>query len=155
MIVTPVNNEQWQAMTGFLRHYAHVMPTPDTECVGWVSDDTKKLVCVVGMQGFIGKVCQIHVAYAPGWHFTPRALSSAVFRHAFITKGREMLLGVVNSKNERAMKLDLHLGFKELHRLHGMHDDGGDLVLLGMTRNDCRYIDAVPESVPVAVAGSA
>jgi hypothetical protein len=139
VIVIPRDNREWLVLTEFLRHRALVMPTPDTHCIGWVSDG--KLVCVVAMQGFLGKVCQMHVAYMPGWHYTPRALLREVFRHAFVTTGREMVLGVVNSKNVKALRMDAHLGFRELYRLHGMHDDGGDLVLLGMIKDDCRYLD--------------
>jgi len=139
VIVFPANREQWQALSEFLRHYAGVQPSADLICMGWVTEE-KKLVIVVGFGGYLGKVAQIHVAYAPGWHFTPRALLGAVFRYAFQTEGREMLLGILNSRNEKAMRLDLHLGFREIFRLHGMHDDGGDLVVLAMTKDECRYL---------------
>jgi len=144
VIVTPCSNSDWLVLTGFLRDHALVMPTPDTQCIGWLSEG--KLVCAVGMQGFLGKVCQMHVAYVPGWHFTPRSLLRAVFRYAFLTAGREVVLGVVNSKNEKALRMDAHLGFRELFRLPGMHDDGGDMVLLGMTKDNCRYLDDEPRA---------
>lgn len=127
-------------MTGFLRHHASVQPATDTQCIGWVTDE-QKLVIVVGLTSFLGSVAQIHVAFADGWHFSPRSMLRAVFDYAFNKAGREMLLGIVNSKNLKAMRLDLHLGFRELYRLPGLHDDGGDIVVLGMRKNECRYID--------------
>ena len=139
MIVTARTERDWLALAEFLRTYALVTPTQDMQCVGWVSEG--KLVIVVGLQGFLGKVCQIHLAFAPGWHYSPRSMLREVFRHAFITAGREMLVGIVNSKNEKALRMDAHLGFRELYRLPGMHDDGGDLVLIGMTKDNCRYLD--------------
>jgi len=154
MIVVPQNDQQWQAMTQFVRHYAGVQPNADTRCIGWVSEG--KLVMAVTFQAFIGKVAEIHVANAPGWHFTPRAMLREVFHYAFVTAGLEMLLGVVNSKNTRAMKWDLHLGFRELLRLHGMHDDGGDIVLLAMKKAECRYLRerVVLEEKTAAVGGA-
>jgi hypothetical protein len=44
--------------------------------------------------------------------------------------------------------MDLHLGFRELYRLPGMHDDGADLVLLGMTKSECRYINQAVKPQP-------
>ena len=153
MIVTPSSDREWLALTGFLRDYALIMPTPDTQCIGWVSDD--KLVIVVGLNGFLGSVAQIHLAMAEGWHFSPREMLREVFRYAFITAKREMLLGLVNSKNEKALRMDAHLGFREIFRLPGMHDDGGDIVVLAMKKSECRYLDPEPASIEVAEAGSA
>jgi len=147
VIVTARNPDEWQALTGFLKHYAGVEASTDLQCIGWVSDEEKKLAIVVGFNGFIGKLAQIHVAYAEGWHFTPRAMLREVFRYAFDVTKREMLIAVVNSKNERAMRMDLHLGFREIFRLPRMHDDDGDMVVLGMAKGECRYLDVKTEEV--------
>jgi L-amino acid N-acyltransferase YncA len=125
-------------MARFLHTHAFVHPSADLKLMGWLSDG--RLALVVGFNGFIGKVAQIHVAYAEGWNYTPRKMLREVFRYAFNTAGREMLIGVVNSKNVRAMRMDIHLGFTERFRLPGMHDDGGDLVVLGMDKSECRYL---------------
>ena len=50
------------------------------------------------------------------------------------------MLGVVNSKNESAMRFNKHLGFKELSRLPEIHDDGGDLVLFKMDKSECKWL---------------
>ena len=154
MIVTARNPDEWAALSGFLKHYAHVNPSADMQFIGYVSEG--KLVMVIGFSGFVGKLAQIHVAYADGWHFTPRSMLRAVFRYGFITAGRELLVGIVNSKNVRAMRMDLHLGFREMYRIPGMHDDGGDFVVLGMKKSECRYLDE-PErgEVVIAQVGSA
>lgn len=140
MIVAPSNTDQWLTMAAFLQEHAGVQPSPELKCISWVSEG--KLVIVVGFNGWIGLTAQMHVAYAPGWNFTPRQMLRESFRYAFVTGKRELLLGVVNSKNVRAMRLDIHLGFTERFRLKGMHEDGGDLVLMGMTKDECIYLDA-------------
>ena len=138
MIVIPRNPKEWQAATVFLGYHSHVAPSADMKIIGWTEEDHLKLV--VGFNGFIGRVCQIHVAMASGYHFTPRKMLEATFDYAFNQLGREKIIGVVNSRNARALRYDLHLGFVEEHRMPGVHDDGGDLIILGMTRSQCRYL---------------
>jgi RimJ/RimL family protein N-acetyltransferase len=148
MVVSPNTGDQWQMLSQFLRARAGVQPSADLRMIGWIQD--KKLCIVVGFNGFIGSVCQIHTAFAPGFHFAPRAMLRAVFEFAFKDAKCKKLLGVVNSNNAKAMKFDTHLGFTEEHRLPGMHDDGGDLVILSMTPEQCRYLQA-DETVPMKV----
>lgn len=116
-----------------------VRATHDFQAIFWINDTTREIDWVVGYDGFVGKVCQMHVvktAHKP----VPRKLLWAAFDYPFNRAGIEMILGVVNSNNSYAMNFDKHLGFKELNRLPGMHDDGGDLVLFGMKKEECRWL---------------
>jgi hypothetical protein len=142
VIVFPKGPQEWKGFSEFLQHYAGVVPGRDLQMVGWESGG--KLVIVVGLNAWLGKLAQIHMAYERNWHFTPRALLEEVFGYAFVRAGREMLIGLVNSKNTKAMRMDLHLGFRELYRLPGMHDDGGDVVVLAMKKDECRYLTRRP-----------
>lgn len=148
MIVTPQNQKEYLVLAGFLQNYAGVQFSNDLRLIGWVVDDQIHLV--VGLNGFIGKVCQMHVAMAPGHEFSPRAMLDFVFKTAFITLDCWKVLGVVNSNNVKAMKYDLHLGFREVLRFPRMHDDGGDIVLLEMNADECKYIQML--DVPMEVA---
>jgi len=148
VIVVPKDQKEYQAMVAFLQAYALVQPTADMQCIGWVTENRLRLC--VGFNAFLGKTCQIHVAMEPGYEFTPKEMLEAVFSHAFVTLKRHLLLGIVNSNNRRAMRYDRHLGFKEVTRLKGMHDDAGDVVVFSMTQEDCRYLPSVPvEQQPV------
>ena len=138
MIVKPTNKDQWNAMAHFLHEHAHVHATLETRYVGWVEHGQLKMV--IALNAFLGKTCQIHVAMSKGYHFTPRAMLDEVFKGIFKELGIKTLIGVVNSNNKKALRYDLHLGFKEVHRLPGMHDDGGDIVLLTMTPETCKYL---------------
>lgn len=138
MIITPKNQKEWSVAAAFLGQYAHVAPSADMKIMGWVEDNRLKMA--VGFNGFLGAVCQIHVAMAPGYHFTPKEMLRETFDYAFNQLMRAKLIGIVNSKNEKALKYDLHLGFVEEHRMQGMHDDGGDIIILGMTRPQCKYL---------------
>lgn len=137
-MVVPSNPRELEILLAFLRHHCHAVLTDHAHVFGWVSEDN--VVIAVGIDGWLGKTAQIHVAFAEGWHYPPREMLRAVFKHCFDHCKLEMLLGVVNSNNERAMRFDRHLGFRVLHTLPGMHDDGGDILLLGMHRKECRYL---------------
>jgi L-amino acid N-acyltransferase YncA len=139
VIVIPKNRVEWQAMADFLHHYAKSVPHHDSQFIGWVTNDTLRMV--IGFDCFLGATAQISVANEPDFHFTPRAILREVFRYAFVTAKREMLLAILSSANKRAMKYDTHLGFRELLRLPGMHENGDDLVVLGMKRSECRYLN--------------
>lgn len=138
MIVSPTNTKEWNTLAHFLLVHAGVQPSTDLKMLGWVTNDQVQIV--VGMNGFLGKVAQIHIAMEYGHHFTPKSMLKEVFKFAFETCKLEMLLGVVNSDAEEVVKYDLHLGFKELYRIPGMHENGGDIILLGMRREECRYL---------------
>jgi hypothetical protein len=139
VIVKPNDGVEQYACQAFLLQHAGVSPSADARYIGWVEDN--RLRVLVCYNGFVGKVCQMHIAMAPDYHYSPRAMLRECFRYAFEDCKREMVLGVVNSLNLRTMRYDIHLGFKELYRLPKMHDDGGTLILMGMTKDECIWLN--------------
>lgn len=139
MVVGAQTPEQRQLAADILFNEIGVKSTCDLQAIFWINPETMQPDWVVGFDGFIGKTCQIHVVNRKK-KYTPKALLKAVFEYPFEKIGIEMLLGVVNSKNLEAMKYDQNLGFKEINRLEGMHEDGGDIVLFAMKKEDCRFI---------------
>lgn len=139
MIVGATNEKEWNAMVQFLNFYSGVQPSVDLKMIGWVKNN--KLAMVVGFNGFFGKICNIHVAMLPEFHFTPKVMLKEVFNYVFNTSQRELVLGILNSNNHEAIRYDEHLGFTELSRIPGMHDEGGDVVVLGMYKQDCKYLE--------------
>ena len=139
MIVSPQNPGEWSTLARFMHEFAHVQPTPDMAMIAWIDEDRVRIVAA--LTGFLGKLAQIHIAFAPGWHYSPRTMLKAVFNYAFVDRKLELLVGIVNSNNQRALQFDRHLGFHELYRIPGMHDEGGDVVVLGMYAHECRYLD--------------
>lgn len=139
MVVGATTPEQKQLAADILFHEIGVKSSCDLQAIFWVNPETMNPDWVIGFDGFIGKTCQIHVVNRKK-KYTPRALLKAVFEYPFLKAGIEILFGVVNSNNKEAMKYDLHLGFKEVNRFEGMHEDGGDIVLFAMKKDDCRWI---------------
>ena len=145
MLVGTTTPEYRQLAAEILSKEIGVKPTEDLQAIFWANPETSVIEWCVGFDSFLGKTCQIHVVNF-NKKYTPRKLLSAVFEYAFITAGRETLIGIVNSNNTDAMKYDQHLGFKEAYRFEGMHDDGGDIVVFEMKKADCRFIKELKDA---------
>ena len=122
-----------------------VQPSADQQAIFWANPDTKVIEWCIGFTNFIGKTCQIHVVNF-NKKYTPRKLLWATFDYPFRQLGLESLIGIVNSNNEQAMKYDQNLGFKEVHRFAGLHDDGGDIVVFELKKDECRFIKELPNA---------
>ncbi len=112
------------------------MPTPHIRCIGNVSRDGK-ILGVVGFDGWNGASCQMHVAGEGNW--VTRELLHAVFDYPFNVAGCRVVLGLVPSGNERALRFDKRVGFNEVARIEHAHPDGA-LIVLEMRREACRYL---------------
>jgi len=110
----------------------------DLQAIFW-ADENNNVEWCVGYTAFIGKTCQMHMVNLKGG-YTPKQLLKAAFDYPFNHCNLEMVFGIVNSNNVKAMEYDQKLGFTEAKRFVGMHDDGGDLVVFEMNKADCRWI---------------
>jgi len=138
MINVATTPEALQLAAEIMLQRIYVQPCGDLKALFWVNK-SDEIEWVVGYTAFIGKTCQMHVVNLKG-NATPRQLLFAAFDYPFNYMGIDKVLGVVNSKNEHAMKYDQKLGFKEVQRFEGLHDDGGDIVLFAMDKADCKWI---------------
>lgn len=116
----------------------HIGATDDFRAIGWVSDGLH-LRAVVGYNGFAGRAAQMHFATDDPAAITRRFVRAA-FEYPFVQLGLEYLLAPVNSTNQKILTFTRKIGFREVHRLPGCHEDGGDLILLQMNRSECRWI---------------
>ncbi len=113
------------------------MPTLWLKCIANVSPEGK-IRGVVGFDAWNGASCEMHVAGEGNW--VTRELLRAVFDYAFNVAGLNVLIGMVPSTNARALRFDKHVGFEEVGRIRdGV--PGGDLVILQLRRENCRYLE--------------
>lgn len=138
MLIGARTDAERRAAAGILFDKAGVQPCADMQALVWVNNE-QKVEWVVGYTGFVGKTCQMHVVNLVTRR-APRKLLWAAFDYPFNQLNLKTVLGIVNSNNEQAMKFDRHLGFKELLRLEGQHENGGDLVVFAMDKDECRWI---------------
>ena len=128
------NQEYMRAWLG--RQINEVLPENAT-CIGQEKDGN--LIAVIGYCGFQAKSCMMHCA-AIDENWISKDLLWASFDYPFNQLGVKVILATVSSENEEALKLDRHLGFKDKAYIEDAHVDG-DLVILAMRREDCRWLD--------------
>lgn len=105
-----------------------------SQAIGWESDG--ELVAGTLYDQYNGRSICMHVAAEKP---VTRAYTRACFSYAFEHLGVQKVLGLVDSTNSAALRFDRHLGFVEEARIK---DAGkfGDLIVLSMTRPQCRWI---------------
>lgn len=113
-------------------------PSPDIRCIGSVSNDLKRLRGVVGFDGYNGASVMMHVFGEGNW--ITRELLRVSFDYPFNHLKCNMVIGLVPSGNEEALRLNRHLGFKVEAVLEGGHPDGS-LILMVMRKSECRWLN--------------
>ena len=103
-------------------------------------DRTLGMVGFDGWWGDPGKGGSVQMHVAIDVPISVRKLARAAFDYVFNQAGKSVAIGVVPSHNARALKFDLWLGFREVHRVVDGWAPGDDMVFLEMRRADCRWL---------------
>ena len=112
-------------------------PRDDVKAMGWQVDGALRAVCL--WDGFSKCDCNIHVASDGGANWLSRQFLTHAFLHPFAQWEMRRVTALVPAKNHAALRFDLHLGFTQEGVIrHALPND--DIILLGMLREDCRYI---------------
>lgn len=123
----------------FFREHEPIEMRSDFKAIGLERND--ELIAGVLYDSFNGHNMCIHVAGRPGTMWLQPQLLRYAFYYPFVELGVRRLTGLVKETNLAARKLDEHLGFVEETRLRGAADDGSDLIVYVMWKDDCRYLD--------------
>lgn len=111
---------------------------PDACAIGW--GDGNEIRAAVVYDRWTQADAHIHLASNGTGHFGSRKFLAAAYHFPFVITGRRRLTGLVPASNSRALRLNLHMGFQHEGRLRHAGDDGEDIIILGMLREDCRFI---------------
>lgn len=111
----------------------------------WVPDEYSGQVAnmdhvaiAVAYNAFIGRTCCMHTVIQRPDLVSPRVVRDT-FAFPFEVCNCEAVLALVDSTNEAALSFDTKLGFREIARIPNGGTDG-DLVVMQMTRADCRWL---------------
>ena len=63
-----------------------------------------------------------------------------IFNHS----GREVVYGMVPASNEKALKLNAHMGFTEKVRLDGAFAPGVDYIVMELRKENAKYLPEPP-----------
>jgi len=109
----------------------------DARAIGLERDG--QLCAVVVYDNFSEVDCSMHIASDGTKRWMNRALLSAAFLYPFRQLKFRRVTGLVPAKNTAALRFDEHLGFeREGLCRNALPDD--DLVVLGLLRENCRFI---------------
>lgn len=78
--------------------------------------------------------------YSISERWATRAVIRYVFRIVFHLIGAERCSVYVRADNQKSLKMCLRLGFKQEGLIREWGYDGGDCVMLGMLKSECRWI---------------
>lgn len=128
---------------------------------GWVKENVECVFCD-DMRGVIAIRDEFIVGamIADSWTYTSVQVHNAItdpicFKHGihikfadyvFNTCGRSQMIGLVPSDNKKALKLNLHYGFKEVTRLPDAYRDGVDYVIMRLLKSECKYLTTMSEA---------
>lgn len=108
----------------------------DSNTIGLEKDG--KLIAGVVFDQYNGRSIAMHVAGEGRW--CTREFRNAAFGYAFKFLAVAKVIGLVDSSNDRARKLDEHLGFRLEARIADAAPSG-DLLLYTMTAAECRHLE--------------
>ena len=109
------------------------------EAIGLERDGELSAVVVFNL--FSGADIAMHIAAVPGRRWMTREFLRAAFRYPFWQLGCRRVTGYVPASNADALRFDLHLGFVQEGRMREALPDGEDVIVLGMLRNECRWLE--------------
>lgn len=99
------------------------------------------LVAGVVYESHNGPNVLMHVASDGSRRWMTPAYMAACFRYPFLQLKTNRVTGLVRADNEDAQRFDEGLGFTREGTVRRGAADGTDLILYGMLRDECRFLD--------------
>jgi len=96
--------------------------------------------------------CQVHIG-AETPMVWKHGLHKEIFNYVFNDCDRKFIFGFTQSDNEKAVKFNEHIGFKEVYRVPDGFADGVDFIVYQLNKADCEYLesdnaDNIPTELP-------
>lgn len=98
-----------------------------------------ELVCGIIYEGYNYRSIWAHIAAEEGGTWLNRKYLKFCCDYPYKHCGVQFILGYMDADNEQALRFAQHLGFREECRIRQAATDGGDILILKMSRYDCRY----------------
>lgn len=92
----------------------------------------------------LAAICLHQAGFRPNW--ANRDMLWVAFHYPFVKLGCKKIIGQVPASKTDILAFDQKLGFKEEARIRDVFPDG-DLVVLSMTRDQCRWLSIKPRGV--------
>lgn len=115
----------------------HLIACEDSQ--GLVAYDNDIIQAIAVFDSFTVDACSVHFAIDNPLVIKHGFLTE-IARHLFIQCGRKRIFGLVPSTNDKALKLDKHIGMEEVARIPNAVKEGVDYVVLSMAKEQCRWL---------------
>ena len=99
-----------------------------------------ELVAVTAYEDYRVNSIVMHVAAIENKRWLNRHYLRFCFYYPFCQLKVNKVIGLVDSSNLQALKFDLNLGFTEEARIKSAAINGDDIIILTMTKEQCRFI---------------
>ena len=104
-------------------------------------EEDGELIAGVVFNLYTGPSIMMHVAAEPGRRWLTRDFLYRCFAYPFIQLKCHRVGGLVREDNLDAQRFDEHLGFKKEGLVRRGADDGTNLILYGMLKEECRWLE--------------
>jgi len=124
---------------GWINQQVGILRCEDTDGIMAIDTDTNETVGACIMDNWTQNSVQCHFMIS----------SPLVLKHDFLgccydfmfnVKGVKYIYGLVPANNEKAVKLNAHMGFTEKARLEEAYETGVDYLLLELKKENCKYL---------------
>ncbi len=112
----------------------------DTQGIMAYEGESGKVLAGCALDSFTVTSCLSHMAI-DNPNVLRHGFLQALAWHIFVTCGRTNVMGIVPSTNDRALKFNRHIGFREVSRIPDGYDVGIDYVVMQMTRDECKWLE--------------
>ena len=111
---------------------------PDAVTITALKDGN--IAAVTVFDTFSGNDCQVHVASDGSRTWLSRQYLHLAFAYPFLQLKLRRVTSLVSEKNAASLNFCQQSGFTQEGRLRKAAERGEDLILLGMLREECRWI---------------
>jgi RimJ/RimL family protein N-acetyltransferase len=124
------------------KNRTHAIICEDTQGI-MAYDDEKFVACAI-FDSFTVDACNVHWAITNPFVLR-RGFLPAICDYLFNIRGRERIFGLVPSDNQKALRLDTHIGMREVARIPDAFSKGVDYIVMRMDKSDCQWLTEVRE----------
>lgn len=125
---------------GWCKHHVDILRVEDTSGIMAIDKDTNMTVGACIMDNWTGSSVQGHFII-PHPMLLKHGFFECCAHYVFEEKGLKSVYAMVPADNEKAVKLNKHLGFTVKTVMEGAFREGVDYLMMEMKRENCRFID--------------
>lgn len=108
-------------------------------CMGVIRNGKIRAVAVFTQ--YTGNGICMNIASDGSGRWLTKSYLKCVFEFPFVYLGCRRVTGLVRVDNKAAQRFDEHLGFKKEGIIREGDDDGTDLILYGMLKHECKWLE--------------